>query len=171
MIKTLLGLALLAATSFVAPAHATYIPGGSVTAPGTSGANAQGVQGVTGGVPMPSAPSAAPVVPCTGGTGTEVTSIGTTITNVCGAASVNARSYAKLTVNGLASGVAGAYCIFYNATDTVPLSSTHYDFTLYGGGSFDSSGYLTVPSNLIQCISATGSAVSVTATAIQSPAP
>ncbi len=99
-------------------------------------------------------------LPCGAGTGTPVTSVGTTATPVCAAApGGTGRTYFLVTANGGTAGNVALECTY----DGTAPSATHYQFSVFAQLSYDSSGNVFVPQGAVSCISATGSAVPVTA--------
>ena len=104
-------------------------------------------------------------VPCQGGTGAPVTSVATTVTEVC-AGTTGQRSYFRISETGGAAATTPNIVCTIDAALTP--SGTTYSYALYGPGTwFDTTGMLTVPTAPIMCISLTGSAIAITADAYQ----
>ena len=115
---------------------------------------------------LPSSPSSAAAVACQGGTGSAITSITTTASVVCSAAT-GTRSFFRISdTSGTYAGTPLGWCTWDGSTPT----ATYGDFPLQGAGTgYDSSGLLTIPNGPITCVSASGT-LAIKGTAIQSGA-
>lgn len=101
--------------------------------------------------------------PCQGGTGSTLTSVAISATTVCSASGQNTRRYWRVVAN---SGTYGAIALACTDDGTTPTSS-HYSFVVFGQLATDSSGPPVVSQSAIQCLSLTGSAVTISAAAVQ----
>jgi hypothetical protein len=148
--------------------------GGSVTAPGTNGTNAQAVQGITGGVPMAVngtvGPTTGLVTRCQGGTGSNVTTVTTTPSVICAGGSGTIRSYFNISfTSGTYSGTPLGWCSMQTVAGDNAPTQTGGDFPIQGiATSFNNGGNGTVQGNAIMCVatSAAGS-ISVIPTVVQ----
>ena len=131
------------------------------TSAGTSASMANPVQGVTDGIPLVTAPVSAVPVACGGGSGTSVTTVGTSSSVVCAAAT--SRTWWRIS-NANPTGGGGIYC----TDDGSAVSLTHWNFVVYAGGYTTSEPNFT-SSAAISCIASATSMVA--ANAVQTGAP
>jgi hypothetical protein len=105
---------------------------------------------------------------CQGGTGSAVLSVATTATEVCAASASSQRLMWRITANG---GTTGSMALACTDDGTTP-SSTHWTYQV-GGNATTASPWPgpVISQNIISCISVTGSAVPIVATAAQPEQP
>jgi hypothetical protein len=132
------------------------------TAAGASSAIANPVQGVTGGVPLITAPISSAPAMCQGGTGSSVTTVGTSASQVCAAATTS-RTWWRIS-NANPVGGSSLYC----TDDGTAVTLSHWNIVVYAGGYTTSEPQFT-SSAAISCIAPT--ATTIAADAAQTGAP